>query len=176
MKTGTAIPGCEVLPAFPSPGVPARKTKTSDTKRRATGRFGSLNAFVDASMRSVSGTAAKVWFVVFRDTKPNGLARVSDTDLGRRAGVSARSARRARTELVKAGLLVVVRRGGLRIGASTYRVRTLASDKSGQPKAVKSGHGLRTRMSCIPERDQNGRPTLCRVDALEHDEEAGGAA
>jgi len=51
--------------------------------------------------------------------------RTAQTDLARRAGVDVRTVRRAIGKLRDRGLLVVVNRGGLRRGVSTYRVRPL---------------------------------------------------
>ena len=66
--------------------------------------------------------------MLFRGTKPDGIARTGQVDIARRAGINERTVRRAIRRLEKRGLLVVVRRGGLSKGPSAYRVRPLADD------------------------------------------------
>lgn len=95
--------------------------------RRKTGdRFAVLNAFVDFSIRNLSRSQCLVWLVLYRDTKPDGVARASLTDLARRTGADRATVKRAVAALVKDGLLSVVHRGGLRQGPSSYRVLPLA--------------------------------------------------
>jgi DNA-binding transcriptional ArsR family regulator len=60
---------------------------------------------------------------LWRDTKPDGLARTAVTDLARRIGGDRSTVLRALRLLVDRGLLDVVRRGGLGRGVSTYRVK-----------------------------------------------------
>ena len=62
-----------------------------------------------------------VWLVLYRDTC-NGTARTSQADAAHRAGVNERTVRRAIKGLVKKGLLVVEKQGGLNRGPSRYRV------------------------------------------------------
>jgi DNA-binding IclR family transcriptional regulator len=69
-----------------------------------------------------------VWLLLWRDTKPEGLARTSQADLARRAGCNPRTVRRALAALQSAGLVAVVRRGGLNRGLSVYRVDPLGVD------------------------------------------------
>ena len=68
------------------------------------------------------------WLVLYRDTKADGLARTSQADIGRRAGVNVGTVKRAVATLCRRGLLTVVFRGSLRRGPSVYRVRPLAKD------------------------------------------------
>jgi hypothetical protein len=154
------LPGCEVMPAMR----PAA-TKKAHSRPTRNGRFAVLNNFVDASLRRIGGSAAKVWLILYRDTKPNGLVRAADADLARRAGVSDRTVRDARRELVEAGLLVVVRQGGFRKGASTYRVRSLP-EAGFRLLAEESCQTLRKQASYIPERDQNGSQTHSGSDSF----------
>lgn len=158
----TVIPPGEVLAPRKTPKPPKARAAFG---RAGAGRFGVLNAFIDASLRGVSGSAAKVWMIIFRDTKPNGLARIGDSDLARRAGVSQRTVRRGKRELIALGLLVVVRLGGLNRGASVYRLHPLKPGSGVPRQPVKSGHGLRTPVSAIPEWDQKGRPRPIGPDA-----------
>jgi hypothetical protein len=72
-----------------------------------------------------------VWMVLWRDTKPNGLAQTGQADIARRAGVSDRAVRDALRGLALKGLLRVVRRGRIGRGASVYRVRGVNPDRAG---------------------------------------------
>jgi DNA-binding transcriptional ArsR family regulator len=83
-----------------------------------------LNGFVDGVMGTLPRAAALTWVCLYRDTKPDGLARTAVTDLARRVGGDRRTVLRALRLLVERGLLEVVRRGGLGRGVSTYRITT----------------------------------------------------
>lgn len=96
--------------------------------RRTADRFKLLNAFVDFAMRDLKGPLTAVWLVLYRDTR-NGVARVAQSDIASRTGVSERTVRRAITQLRSRGLLVVVRRGGLRQGPSSYRVLPMSKER-----------------------------------------------
>src|SRR5262245_52045614 len=66
------------------------------TSRRAAGlRFQVFNAFVDEGLSRLKPAEAVVWFVLYRDTKPDGLARTAVEDIARRAGFSRSTALRA---------------------------------------------------------------------------------
>jgi len=41
------------------------------------GRFGVPNTFVDVTLRSIDNRVAVVWLILYRDTKPDGLACTS---------------------------------------------------------------------------------------------------
>ncbi|QDV25336.1 helix-turn-helix domain-containing protein [Aureliella helgolandensis] len=90
-------------------------------KGTAPDRFRILNAFVDFSLRELTRNEIAVWMVLFRDTR-KGTATVSQKFIAERCGISERTVRRMVLQLVNAGLLVVVRRGGIAVGASTYKV------------------------------------------------------
>ena len=114
------------LETLPRPAGPARHPDRTKPKRKpgqAGGRFAVLNGFVDLTLRRIVPTAACVWLVLYRDTKPDGLARTSQTDLARRTGRSVRTVYAALRKLERLGLLIIVRKGGLNIGATIYRVR-----------------------------------------------------
>lgn len=99
------------------------------TKGTASGRFATLNGFVDFTAGTLTRAELLVWLTLFRDTKPaDGLARTSQADLARRARVNIRTAKRAVLSLCRRGLLTVVFRGSLRRGPSIYRA--LAMDRS----------------------------------------------
>jgi len=91
--------------------------------RKHSGRFAVLNGFVDGIMGTLPRAAALTWVCLYRDTKPDGLARTAVTDLARRVGGDRRTVLRALRLLVERGLLEVVRRGGLGRGVSAYRVK-----------------------------------------------------
>ncbi len=105
------------------------KGKAGTANRRAGERFGLLNAFVDFTMAELKPSERAVWLVLFRDTKPDGIARTSGRDIARRAGISDRMVRYALAALVKRRLVKIVRRGRLRDGPSTYRVVGLEPDR-----------------------------------------------
>ena len=123
--------GCEVLPPMESgprradqldAGSPdEREPKRKGTHQKAGDRFAVANAFADYGARMVDTTAQGCWWIIWRETKPDGLARVSFGRIADCIGRERRTAVRAVGRLVKAGLLTVVRRGGLHLGPSTYR-------------------------------------------------------
>ncbi len=103
-----------------------RRSKQSLPKPES--RFAVLNSFVDCEMHKLTRAEVAVWFVLYRDTKPDGTARTGQTDLARRAGCDARTVRRALTLLEARGLVEVIRRGRLGAGPSRYRVRGTGRD------------------------------------------------
>lgn len=98
-------------------------------KRVSAGRFHCINAFIDATMATLTPAERAAWLILWRDTKPNGLAETSQTSMARRAGVSDRSIRTALRGLEEWGLVTVVHRGSLRRGVSVYRVHPLARER-----------------------------------------------
>ncbi len=105
--------------------------------RNKSGRFATINTFVDITMRGLSGRAAMAWVVLWRDTKPNGIARTGVTDLARRMGCSTATAKRALAELRSRKLIEVADRGRLGGGPSSYRLLEAA------PRDT-DGHGLKS--------------------------------
>ena len=103
--------------------------KEKPARRKTGGRFAVFNAFVDFTAGTLARAEVLVWLVLWRDTKPDGLARTGQTDLARRAGVNVRTVKRTVASLHRRGLLVLVHRGSLRRGPSTYRVKPLAPQK-----------------------------------------------
>src|SRR5262249_17593826 len=98
------------------------KAKPTSKKAKVVGeRFGVLNAFVDFTAGRLQRNEVLVWLILYRDTR-HGIARTSQADLARRAGISRRTVIRAVRRLVGRGLLVVVCRGSIRQGPSSYRV------------------------------------------------------
>lgn len=147
-------PGEEPPPFAPNP--PQARPRRAGGR----GRFGVLNAFVDATMRQLDGSTVKIWFILFRDTKPNGLVRASDTDLARRAGLCLRTVYTARKRLERLGLLEVHRRGGLGMGPSVYRIRGLPAEAHCELQLAICAQNPQQPVASIPEGTQNGVPTL----------------
>ena len=107
-----------------------RPKGTSGTARARSGeRFRTLNAFVDFTMADLKPSERAVWFVLFRDTKADGIARTSERDIARRAGCCVRMVRYGLAALARRGLLRIVRRGRLQTGPSSYRVFGLAGQR-----------------------------------------------
>lgn len=133
MTLSRVLPPGAVLPPLVTPdagmGAPThpagRKGGRTHARRSRTqsGRFAVLNGFVDGVMSTLPRAAALTWVCLWRDTKPDGLARTAVTDLARRIGGDRRTVLRALRLLGDRGLLDVVRRGGLGRGVSVYRVK-----------------------------------------------------
>ncbi len=146
------LEGAAVLPPLDSAPRLARRTVASteaartspEAKRKAAGRFGMLNCFVDSSARMVSTTAQACWLVLFRETKQDGLATVSHQQIAECIGMDRKTATRALQRLEATGLLTVVRRGGLRRGPGTYRIHAT-------PKSCKTAPGDAVRSSTTSE-------------------------
>jgi DNA-binding MarR family transcriptional regulator len=99
---------------------PTARRKTS--RRASRLRFEMLNAFVDSGMADLSGAELAVWLILYRDAKRDGTARASLDDLARRGGMNRQTVSRAVGRLARRKMLLVIRRGGLNCGPSTYRV------------------------------------------------------
>ena len=99
---------------------PAKPIARRTTKRQSSLRFEVLNAFVDLSMADLSRAELVVWFILYRDTKPDRTASTSVSDMARRAGIDRRSVLRALKRLQDRQMLRVLRRGGLNRGPSSY--------------------------------------------------------
>ncbi len=107
---------------------PARPAPAAKPKRRTRSeRFAALNAFVDMGMADLTGAEAKVWLILFRDTKGTGTARTAQADIARRAGLSVRHAKRAVRQLRAKGMIRVLRRGRLNVGPSIYTVHPVGT-------------------------------------------------
>lgn len=103
-------------------GKRAKSNQRAIRKPDSVARFKTMNEFVDYSARLVDTTAQAVWLVLFRETKPNGVARISHGQIAERIGSSRRTVVRAVQHLEDAKLVSVVQRGGLTGGSSSYRV------------------------------------------------------
>lgn len=135
IDTPPVIPVGQEPPPLRPPSINGRhqghqgRAKGKPARQKTTGRFALVNAFVDFTAGTLSRAELLVWLVLWRDTKPDGIARTGQADLARRAGVNVRTVKRAVATLNRRGLLVVVHRGSLRRGPSTYRVRPLTTRK-----------------------------------------------
>lgn len=110
-------------PGRSRPNKPSKPQATTPRLPRVTGeRFQTINNFVDVIMRDLSDRAAKAWIVLWRDTKPNGLASTGIADLARRMGCSHATAKRAIAELRGRDLLAIEALGGIGRGPSVYRL------------------------------------------------------
>ncbi|WP_168566919.1 helix-turn-helix domain-containing protein [Crateriforma spongiae] len=98
-------------------------------KRQTVDRFRVFNAFIDFTLRELSRTESAVWLVLYRDTKPDGIAKTSQADIAKRCGMSDRTVRRVIRRLEQLGLLLVVHRGGLQQGATAYRVFPMSRER-----------------------------------------------
>jgi CRP-like cAMP-binding protein len=106
----------------------ARPTPAAKPKRRTRSeRFAVLNAFVDFGVAKLTGAEVKVWLILFRDTKANGLARTGQADIARRSRINVRTVRRVLAALEAKGMVSLVRRGRLNAGPSTYRVHPVGT-------------------------------------------------
>jgi hypothetical protein len=131
MSDDGLLTGCAVLPPMTTgPATsPLPRPAGREKAKRAAGRFASLNAFLDATLRHLTRTEAAVWLLLFRDTKADGLARTGQADLARRAGCNVGTVKRALAKLAGRGLLIVVRRGRIGAGPSIYRLRPTSTDQ-----------------------------------------------
>ena len=105
------------------------KPKGPGNRRKANGRFEVLNGFVDFTLADLRRNEIIVWLILYRDSR-DGVAKTSQADIARRAGVSDRTVRRALKHLESRGLLKVVHRGGLNRGCSSYRIAALVNNST----------------------------------------------
>lgn len=129
--------GCEVLPPLirddiePQHSKERRDGKDSMDKNKPKGpsrqrkaaadRFAVLNNFIDFTLAGLTRNELAVWLVLYRDSR-EGIARTSQSDIARRAGVARRTVVRVLQRLEGLKLLKTVHQGGMRRGVSIYRV------------------------------------------------------
>ena len=130
LAVGEEPPPLDAGGTEPRQGRGKPKGASCTARARSGERFRTLNAFVDFTMADLKPSERAVWFVLFRDTKRDGIARTSERDIARRAGVSDRMVRYALKALERRGLVRIVRRGRLQTGPSSYRVIALAGQRS----------------------------------------------
>jgi hypothetical protein len=131
IPVGGELPPMELRPerSGKPPPSKANESKGKPGKRQTGERFQCINAFIDVTMAGLTPAERAVWLILWRDTKPNGLAETSQASLARRAGVSDRAVRSALRRLERDGLVTVVHRGSLRAGVSVYRIRLLVKER-----------------------------------------------
>jgi hypothetical protein len=122
--------GQEPPPMYSTDEVESKYCKPGKAKGKSKGRFGVLNAFVDYSLADLDHPSRSVWLVLFRDTRPDGLARTAQGDIARRIGMSVSTVKRAIHRLETLGLVTVKNRGGLGGRLSVYRVHPLPAQGS----------------------------------------------
>lgn len=123
--TGPIAVGDEPPPMCNTKKAERQANKPRATKGKSNGRFAVLNAFVDYSLANLDHPSRSVWLVLYRDTRPDGLARTAQADIARRIGMSVSTVKRAVRRLEELGLLFVAYRGGLGGRLSVYRVHAL---------------------------------------------------
>jgi hypothetical protein len=96
-------------------------------KKKGGDRFHILNTFVDNTLADLNKAEAKLWLILYRDTR-DGMAKAGYNDLARRAGIDRRNVGRALRRLQDRGLLEVIKKGSLTNGVSTYRVSPAARE------------------------------------------------
>jgi predicted transcriptional regulator len=116
----------EPNPPPPRPTAGAKtKAKGKATAAETSTRFATLNTFTDVTLRELCRAELAVWLTLYRDTKPDGLARTSQADVARRTGLNVGTVKRAVARLCRRGLLTAVSRGNVHRGPSVYRVHPL---------------------------------------------------
>lgn len=118
------LPGCSVLPPLESDAPPTHDKKTRTKPRVSTDRFTTLNNFVDFTLRDLCRADVVTWFILFRDAR-EGVAQTSQREIAERGGLRVQHVNKAVKRLASAGLLTIVRQGGFRQGATSYRLSPL---------------------------------------------------
>jgi DNA-binding MarR family transcriptional regulator len=112
------------------PAARARKpARDGRPKGEAGDRFAVLNSFVDFTMAGLTRNEIPVWLILYRDTR-DGSVSVSQGNIARRAGVTARTVRRVLARLAARGLVKILKRGGLQTGPSRYQVTAQGKEPS----------------------------------------------
>lgn len=133
------IPAGQVLPPMQTPKPRPSRTappagrgdgRTEPPPKRTAGRGGAikkrfalLNAVADCELAGLRGHEPAVWLVLFRHAKPNGETSAAVSDIARRCGCNAATAKRALAALRRKGLLRTIKRGSLAGGAGIYRLQ-----------------------------------------------------
>lgn len=141
----SALPPHETMDGRATPAVPrAPAGKPAGTirgrRRDHADRFKTLNTFVDATLRDLSPREALAWLVLYRDTKPDGLARTGFTDLATRTGCSVATAKRVVKSLRRRGLVQRVRKGAPGSGPNVYKIVAAPLPAGDEPPAPAAGH------------------------------------
>lgn len=122
VSTSGMLPAFDAASTTAIPPVAPRDTPPKRPEQRRHGdRFKVLNDFCDISARLVDTTAQACWLQVYSEER-DGRARISHEQIAHKLGVTRVTVSRALKRLEKAGLVEVLKRGGLHKGMSTYRV------------------------------------------------------
>jgi hypothetical protein len=140
---GRIIPVGEELPPLETERSPAKRSRrqkepsgaqtkgTPPRRRRTRQRFCEINTFCDETLARLQRAEVALWLLLWRDTRPDGRARVGQADLARRAGCTERSVRRALVVLERLGLVKTVYQGGWPKRVSIYRVQSVTTLEEG---------------------------------------------
>lgn len=79
----------------------------------------------------MSPSAAWVWFIIYRWAQPDGKASVTCAQIEDSTGMCSRTISRAVKELKERKLLKVLKRGGVKQGATLYRIFPYAVEQGG---------------------------------------------
>lgn len=104
------------------------RTNPQLNRRRAprSPRWTMLNAFIDHRQRQLTSSSVRVWLVLFRESKPDGLARVTIAQIAVSAGICTRSVDNGLRELRDKRFVVLVSRGNRNKGPNIYRLRPIS--------------------------------------------------
>lgn len=105
------------------------RTPNPKPKRQTADRFRVLNAFVDFTAAELRRSELLVWLMLYRETKPDGIATAPQRMIAARCGVDRKTVERAIVSLTKRGLLRVVHPGGYRRGTARYKVLPMSRER-----------------------------------------------
>lgn len=133
---------------------------------RRSPRWTMLNDFIDYGQRHLTSSAVRVWLVLFRETKPDGLARITVEQIAARAGICTRSVDRGLDELRGDRFAVCVSRGTRNKGPSVHRLLPISTR---HPRRTATRHPRR-----IPHKGQAHRAPLGASAVLGGEKELAG--
>ncbi len=105
------------------------RTTNSNPRRQTADRFKVLNAFVDFSVADLRRSELLVWLMLYRETKPDGIATAPQRMIAERCGLNRKTVERSIASLSKRGLLRVVYAGGYRRGTACYKVLPMSRER-----------------------------------------------
>lgn len=91
-------------------------------------RFATANGFVDTMLRVVRPLDAAIWFTLWRHADGRNRVCIAHSQIAEMVGVHRTTARRCVERLIDAGVVRVIRRGGLRNGSTEYQIRGVNPD------------------------------------------------
>lgn len=109
-------------------------------KRKAGERFATLNAFTDATMRTLTPAQIAVWVILFRNER-NGTTSRSVRQIATDGGLSLSGAHQSLASLIEAGLVEILQRARHRDEATTYRIHATpnrTTQANGLPRSDRS--------------------------------------